>query len=91
MEQAKVPAGRIYSSKDIAKDPHYAARGMITEIVTRDGLTLKVPGVVPKLSETPGAIRTTAPRLGEDTEAVLRRLGYTAEEIAALRAENVIG
>ena len=64
---------------------------MITEIVTRDGLTLKVPGVVPKLSETPGAIRTTAPRLGEDTEAVLRRLGYTAEEIAALRAEKVVG
>jgi len=91
METAKVPAGRIYSTKDIAEDPHYAARGMIAEIVTRDGLTLKVPGVVPKLSATPGAIRTTAPRLGEDTEAVLRRLGYTAEQVAALRAERIIG
>jgi formyl-CoA transferase len=82
MEKARVPAGRIYSAKDIAEDPHYAARGMVREIVTRVQLRLKVPGVVPKLSETPGTIRTTAPRLGEDTEAVLRRLGYSAEQIA---------
>jgi formyl-CoA transferase len=91
MKKAKVPAGRIYSAKDIAEDPHYAARGMIETIVTRDGLTLKVPGVVPKLSETPGRIRTTAPRLGEDTDAMLRGLGYTVEEIAGLRADKVIG
>jgi formyl-CoA transferase len=91
MEKARVPAGRIYSAKDIPEDPHYAARGMVREIVTRDGLRLKVPGVVPTLSETPGDIRTTAPRLGEDTETVLLRLGYTAEQIAALRAEKVIG
>ncbi len=90
MTQAKVPAGRIYSAKDIAEDPHYAARGMIEQILTRDGLTLKVPAVVPKLSETPGSIRSAAPRLGEDTEAVLRRLGYSAEQIAALRAAKVI-
>ncbi len=91
METAKVPAGRIYSARDIAEDPHYAARGMIEEIVTTDGHPLKVPGVVPKLSGTPGTIRTTAPRLGEDTDAVLKRLGYTVDQIAALRAENVIG
>jgi formyl-CoA transferase len=90
MTAAKVPAGRIYSAKDIAEDPHYAARGMIEEIVTRDGLSLKTPGVVPKLSETPGSVRTTAPRLGEDTEAVLARLGYAPEEIAALRAKKVL-
>jgi formyl-CoA transferase len=91
MTKAKVPAGRIYSAKDIVEDPHYAARGMIEQIEARDGLTLKVPGVVPKLSGTPGSIRTTAPRLGDDTEAVLRRLGYAPEQIAALRAEKVIG
>jgi formyl-CoA transferase len=90
MTKAKVPAGRIYSAKDIVEDPHYAARGMIEQIVSRDGLTVKVPGVVPKLSETPGRIRSTAPRLGEDTEAVLQRLGYGAEQIAALRADKVI-
>jgi formyl-CoA transferase len=91
MTKAKVPAGRIYSAKDIAEDPHYGARGMIEQVVSRDGLTVKVPGVVPKLSETPGSIRSTAPRLGEDAEAVLRRLGYSAEEIAAFRTEKVIG
>ena len=91
MTKAKVPAGRIYSAKDIAEDPHYAARGMIQRIETRDGLTLKVPGVVPKLSGTPGSIRTAAPCLGEDTDAVLRGLGYTPEEIAALRTAEVIG
>jgi formyl-CoA transferase len=91
MTRAKVPAGRIYSAKDIAEDPHYAARGMIAEIEARDGLKVKVPGVVPKLSGTPGAIRITAPRLGEDTEAVLQSLGYSAEQIVALRAGNVIG
>jgi formyl-CoA transferase len=91
MTRAKVPAGRIYSAKDIAQDPHYAARGMLQQIVSRDGLAVKVPGVVPKLSETPGSIRSTAPRLGEDTEAVLRRLGFSAEQIAALRAEKIIG
>ena len=91
MARAKVPAGRISSAKDIAEDPHYAARGMIEQVVTRDGLTLRVPGIVPKLSGTPGSLRSTAPRLGEDTEAVLQRLGYTAEQIAALRSEQVIG
>ena len=91
MNAAKVPAGRIYSAKDIAEDPHYVARGMIERIQTRDGLTLKVPGVVPRLSGTPGSIRSPAPRLGEDTEAILQRLEYTPEEIAGLRKDNVIG
>jgi formyl-CoA transferase len=91
MTEAKVPAGRIYSAKDIAEDPHYAARGMIEQIETRDGLALKTPGVVPKLSETPGAIRSTAPRLGEDTDAILGSLGYTAEQIGALRVDKVVG
>lgn len=90
MAKARVPSGRIYSAKDIAEDPHYAARGMIQEIVTRDGLTVKVPGVVPKLSETPGTIAGTAPGLGDDTEAVLLRMGYTAGQIAALEAEGAI-
>jgi formyl-CoA transferase len=90
MTHAKVPAGRIYSAADIAEDPHYAAREMIVETMTRDGLTLKVPGVTPKLSATPGTIRSAAPRLGEDTDAVLARIGLTAPQIAALRAEEII-
>ena len=90
MTRARVPAGRIYSAKDIAEDPHYAARGMIEQIVTRDGLSLKVPAVVPKLSATPGSLRTLAPTIGEHTEAVLLRLGYSAADITRLRAEMVI-
>ena len=71
---AAVPAGRIYTAKDIAEDPHYRARGMIQSIATADGLTLDVPGIVPKLSLTPGAITRRAPTLGEDTDAVLKAL-----------------
>ena len=91
MEKAEVPAGRIYSAADIAADPHYASRGMIQDIVAGDGEPLKVPGVIPKLSATPGTIRTPAPKLGEHTEAVLKSLGYSGEEIGALREKKVIG
>jgi formyl-CoA transferase len=63
---ANVPAGRIYTARDIAEDPHYRARDMICRITTADGLELDVPGIVPKLSLTPGAIRRRAPTLGED-------------------------
>ena len=68
---ANVPAGRIYTARDIAEDPHYRARGMIQRITSADGLELDVPGIVPRLSLTPGSIRRRAPTLGEDDEAVL--------------------
>jgi len=90
MEQAEVPAGRIFSAADIAADPHYAARGMIEQIVASDGEPLKVPGIVPKLSVTPGAIRSTAPKLGEHTEEILGTLGYSAAEIAELRKDKIL-
>ena len=90
MAAVKVPGGRIFTIKDIAEDPQYRARGMILPITTRDGLELEVPGVVPKLSATPGGIRTTAPALGEDTKAVLARYGVSEEEFAALVAKKVV-
>ena len=90
MEKAAVPAGRIYSAADIAADPHYAARGMIQDVVAGDGAPLKVPGIVPKLSATPGAIRAPAPKLGEHTELVLAEAGYSAGEIAELRKSKII-
>jgi formyl-CoA transferase len=90
MEKAEVPAGRIYSAPDIAADPHYAARGMIEEVTAGDGEPLKVPGVVPKLSSTPGAIRSPAPKLGEHTDEVLRKLGYSDAAIAELRSKNIV-
>jgi formyl-CoA transferase len=90
MEKAEVPAGRIYSAADIAADPHYAARGMIEQIVAGDGGPLKVPGIVPKLSATPGAIRSVAPALGEHTDEVLHGVGYSEGEIAELRKNNIL-
>jgi formyl-CoA transferase len=86
MAAARVPGGRIYTVKDIAEDPQYRARDMIRSITTRDGYTVDVPGIVPKLSATPGAIRSTAPGLGEDTRAVLARHGVSEAEFAALVA-----
>jgi formyl-CoA transferase len=74
LEAVQVPAGRIYTAKDIAEDPHYRARGMVQSISTPDGLRLDVPGIVPKLSATPGGITRLAPALGQDTEAVLSAL-----------------
>lgn len=66
LNAASVPAGRIYTAQDIAEDPHYAAREMRVALQTPEGLALEVPGVVPRLSRTPGAIRRPGPRLGED-------------------------
>ena len=75
LQAAQVPVGRVYTAKDIAEDPHYRARGMIERIDTADGLSLEVPGIVPKLSLTPGRIDRLAPALGQDTEAVLNAIG----------------
>jgi formyl-CoA transferase len=73
LNAVSVPVGRIYSAQDIAEDPHYQARGMIVPVTTHDGLTVQVPGVIPKLSATPGLIVRRAPTLGEDTDSVLTR------------------
>ena len=90
LDAAAVPAGRIYTIADIAADPHYAARGMLQEVRLDDGATIAVPGVVPKLSRTPGGHRRNAPRLGQDTEDVLRELGLTAEQIQALDSRGLL-
>ncbi|MFM7533748.1 MAG: CaiB/BaiF CoA transferase family protein [Rubrivivax sp.] len=74
LEAAGVPVGRIYTVADIARDPQYQARGMIVQTLDAQGRPLKVPGIVPKLSATPGRLRTPAPRLGEHTDRVLEGL-----------------
>ena len=90
LEQAGVPAGKIYTIADIAADPHYAERGMLAQVSLDDGTRVAVPGFVPKLSLTPGSHRRNAPALGQDTEAVLREVGVTAGQLAALRARGVV-
>jgi formyl-CoA transferase len=79
LQAAAVPVGRIYSVADIAADPHYRARGMIETVTTADGLALEVPGVVPKLSRTPGTMPGSAPALGQHTDAVLGALRQPRE------------
>jgi formyl-CoA transferase len=91
LEAAEVPASRIYSIADIVADPHYAAREMIRSIALPGGRTLKVPGVVPRLSETPGDFTGGGPTLGEHTDAVLRELGYDRAAIASLRERGIAG
>ena len=87
---ARVPAGKVYTARDIAEDPHYRARDMILRQATRDGDTVEVPGIVPKLSATPGTVRASAPHVGDDTESVLREMGLSSEQIAALRDKEII-
>ena len=87
---ARVPAGKVYTAKDIHEDPHYRARAMILRQHTRDGHELDVPGIVPKLSATPGTVRASAPHLGDDTDAVLRQMGLSEADIVLLRNKGIV-
>lgn len=90
LDAADVPAGRVYDPDDILKDPHYAARRMIEQWQLPDGRPMKIPGVVPKLSATPGGTRWLGPALGAHTDEVLAALGYDDARREALRARRVI-
>jgi formyl-CoA transferase len=85
-----VPAGRIYTAKDIAEDPHYRARGVIETVESADGLKVEMPGIIPKLSNNPGAIRCRAPTLGEHTQTILQSIGLSDEQIKALKETGVL-
>ena len=90
LDAASVPAGRIYTVADIATDPHYQARDMILQTVMADGSTLALPGIVPKLSRTPGSHRRNAPEIGQDTDAVLHDIGLTPAQIQALKEKGIV-
>ncbi|MBI3041953.1 MAG: CoA transferase [Betaproteobacteria bacterium] len=90
LEKADVPSGKIYDIADIAKDPHYAAREMIRSHRLKDGQWLKLPGIVPKLSGTPGATKWVGPELGEHTAEVLSALGYSDAQQKELKKRGVI-
>jgi formyl-CoA transferase len=90
LDAASVPAGRIYTVADIATDPHYQARDMILQTVMADGSTLALPGIVPKLSRTPGSHRRNAPEIGQDTDAVLQDIGLTPAQIQALKEKGIV-
>ncbi|CAH1745821.1 Succinyl-CoA--D-citramalate CoA-transferase [Thauera humireducens] len=87
---AEVPASRIYSVADMFADPQFLAREMLQTVKLPDGRDCRMPGVVPKLSATPGGTEWIGPALGEHTDRVLATLGYDAGRIAALRAAGAI-
>jgi len=87
---AEVPASRIYSVADMFADPQFLAREMLQTVTLPDGRACRQPGIVPKLSATPGSTAWIGPALGAHTDEVLAMLGYDAARIAALRADGAI-
>jgi formyl-CoA transferase len=91
LHAAGVPSSKVYDVRDIMSDPHYAARGMIEQFRLPDGQGVKLPAIVPKLSQTPGQTRWLGPKLGAHTDTILGELGYDEARRVALRAAGVIG
>jgi len=91
VEAATIPAGPVYSIEDIVKDPHFQARDMLLSLHDRVLGELKVPGIVPKLSETPGEVRWLGPEIGAHNEEVYSGLlNFSPHEITALEDRGVI-
>ena len=90
LHEHRVPAGRVYDVADIFKDPHYQAREMLIQGELEDGTAVTLPGILPKLSKTPGGVERKAPTLGQDTDEVLLSLGFDQATLHQLRAQGVI-
>lgn len=90
LNRAEVPASRIYSVEDMVADPQFLAREMFLAARLPDSKQFKMPGIVPKLSDTPGSADWVGPVLGEHTAELLQALGYSAEQIAALRENGAV-
>lgn len=91
MEDHLVPAGPICDAAQVAANPHFRERGAVVDVIDADLGTLSMPGVVPRLSDTPGAVRWTGPALGQHNAEILsERLGLDADTIAELHAKGVV-
>jgi len=90
LNEARIPASKIYDIADIAGDPHYHARDMILDATLSDGTPVKLPGIVPKLSETPGTVERRAPELGQHTDDILASVGIDAPTRASWRERGII-
>ncbi|NNB30873.1 CaiB/BaiF CoA transferase family protein [Pseudomonas fragi] len=87
---AQVPASRIFSAEDMFSDPQFLAREMFLQAKLPDGKDFKMPGIVPRLSDTPGSADWVGPQLGEHNHEVLSGLGYDAAAIASLKQSGAI-
>ena len=90
LNDARIPAGKIYDAADIANDPHYRARDMLLPSTLEDGTPVTLPGIVPKLLSTPGQLRSKAPSLGEHTDEVLAAHGIDAHTRDEWRSRGII-
>ena len=90
LKAADVPAGKIYSVRDMMGDPQFLAREMFEQHQFADGTPVKLPAISPKLSATPGRTQWIGPALGQHNDEVLAALGYSAQDIAALRDDGVL-
>jgi crotonobetainyl-CoA:carnitine CoA-transferase CaiB-like acyl-CoA transferase len=90
LEAADVPVAKIYTAADIHADPHYNARGMIEHATMPDGQPLDLPGIVPKLTATPGVTAWLGPTLGQHVEEVLASIGITGAALAELRQRGIV-
>jgi formyl-CoA transferase len=91
LEFSEVPVGKSFTAADIVEDEHYRARQMLEKhSLPRGGPQVLIPGIVPKLSLTPGETRWLGPEVGEHTKEVLASLGLRIEEIEALKAKGII-
>jgi crotonobetainyl-CoA:carnitine CoA-transferase CaiB-like acyl-CoA transferase len=87
----QVPCQRVYDIRDMAEDPHFAARENFIEWEDPVFDRVKGAGIVPKFSLTPGKVVSGAPTLGQHNDEILAELGYSAEEIARLKKEGAVG
>jgi formyl-CoA transferase len=91
MDSCGVPAGLIYRAPDMLEDPHFQARDAIVNVPHPDFGELKMQNVAPKLSETPGSVRSPSPSLGQHNDEIYQRvLRLSAERYAELKASRVI-
>jgi formyl-CoA transferase len=90
LNQAEVPASRIFSAEDMFHDPQFLAREMLLSATLPNGKAFKMPGIVPKLSDTPGAVDSVGPALGEHNQRILLALGYSEAQIAELKSLGAI-
>ena len=91
LHEAGVPAGRVYTAADMTADPHFAARQAIVRLMHPELGEFPMQNVVPRLSDTPGEVRSLGPELGEHNAEILAALGYGAREIEALTEAGVLG
>ena len=90
LQAADVPASKIYSVRDMFKDPQFLARQMFEQHHFADGTPVKLPAITPKMSATPGQTRWMGPALGAHNQEVLQGLGYDALAIERLKRDGVI-